>query len=51
MPRSRSKSMESSICSARIALVDGVALLQQPVGEGGLAVVDMGDDGKVADVG
>ena len=33
------------------ALVDGVALLQQPVGEGGLAVVDMGDDGKVADVG
>jgi len=33
------------------ALVDGVALLQQPVGEGGLAVIDMGDDGKVADVG
>ena len=33
------------------ALVDGMALLQQPVGQGGLAVVDMGDDGKVADVG
>ena len=33
------------------ALVEGVALLQQPIGEGGLAVIDMGDDGKVADMG
>mgnify|MGYP006922451379 CR=1 FL=1 len=29
---------------------DGVALFQQPVRQGGLAVVDMRDDGKVTDV-
>ena len=34
-----------------LALVDGVALLQQPVGQRGLAVVDVGDDGKIADMG
>ena len=28
----------------------GVALLDQPVGKGGLAMVDMGDNGKIADV-
>ena len=32
-------------------LGDGVALLQQAVRQGGLAVVDVGDDGKIADVG
>ena len=32
-----------------LPLGDGVAQLDQPVGEGGFTVVDMGDDGKVAD--
>ena len=32
-------------------LGDGVALFQQAVRQGGLAVVDVGDDGKIADVG
>ena len=32
-------------------LGDGIALLQQAVRQGGLAVVDVGDDGKIADVG
>ena len=30
---------------------DGVALFQQPVRQGGLAVVDVGDDGEIADIG
>ncbi len=34
-----------------VAQRDGVRLLDEPVGEGGLAVVDMGDDGEVADAG
>ena len=32
-------------------LVDGVALLQQPVCQRGLAVVNVGDDGKIANFG
>ena len=32
-------------------LVDGVALLQQAVCQGGFAVVDVGDDGEIADFG
>ena len=31
-------------------LIDGVTLFQQPVGQGGLAVVNVGDNGKIADV-
>ena len=31
------------------ALVDGVALFQQPICQRGLAVVNVGDDGKIAD--
>ena len=34
-----------------LPLGDGVAQLDEAVGEGGLAVVDVGDDGKVADLG
>ena len=33
------------------ALVNGVTLLKQPVGQGGLSVVNVGDDGKIADFG
>ena len=32
------------------AVGDGAAQLDQPVGEGGLAVVDMGDDGEIANM-
>ena len=33
-----------------LALGDGLALLQQPVGQRGLAMVNMGNDGKIADM-
>ncbi len=36
---------------AHIAGVDGAGQLQDPVGERGLAVVDVGHDGEVADAG
>ena len=32
------------------ALLHGAALFDEPVGQGGLAMVDMGDDGKIADL-
>jgi hypothetical protein len=49
MPRSRSISIASSTCSfmSRSATVPS---LDQPVGQGGFAVVDMGDDGEIADL-
>ena len=34
-----------------LPLADSLAHLQKPVRQGGLAVVDMGDDGKIADIG
>ena len=34
-----------------LARGDGAGELEEPVGEGGLAVIDVGDDGEVADVG
>ena len=34
-----------------VPLRHGTALFQQPVGQGGFAVVDVGDDGEVADMG
>ena len=34
-----------------LALLDGAGGLDQPVGQGGLAVVDVGDDAEVADAG
>ena len=48
MPRSRSSSMVSSTCSA-ISLGEPAAHLDEAVGERRLAVVDVRDDGKVAD--
>ena len=32
-----------------LAAIDGAGLLQQAIGQGGLAVVDVGDDGEIAD--
>jgi len=34
-----------------VAVGDGAAKLDQPVGQRRFAVVDMGDDGEIADVG
>ena len=51
MPRSRSRSMESRIWLDHLAVGDGSTELDQPVGEGRFAVVDMGDDGEIADMG
>ena len=49
MPRSRSRSFESMTRSAHLLVgAEGAALAQQGVHEGGLAVVDVGDDGDVA---
>ena len=33
-----------------LPLRDGVGELQQPVGQGGFPVVDVGDDGEIADL-
>ena len=51
MPRSRSMSLESIARSADLlAGAEGAGLLQQLVDQRGLAVVDVGDDGDVAQV-
>jgi hypothetical protein len=50
MPRSRSRSILSRIWGAISRLLHGAAGLDEPVGERGFAVVDVGDDGKIADV-
>ena len=50
MPRSRSMSIELSTCSTISRVGHRPGLLDQPVGERRLAMVDMGDDGEVADV-
>jgi hypothetical protein len=50
MPRSRSISIESSTCSF-ISRSLSAGHLDQPVGERRLAVVDMGDDGEIANMG
>ena len=51
MPRSRSRSLESRICSPdELGFAKLAALAQHAVDQGGLAVVDVGDDGHVADV-
>jgi hypothetical protein len=49
MPRSRSMSIESRTCSF-ISRSVRPPHLDQPVGERRLAMVDMGDDGEVADM-
>ena len=52
MPRSRSRSLESRMQLAdELAGAELAALAQQAVDQRGLAVVDVGDDGDVADVG
>ena len=51
MPRSRSISMLSSTCSFISRAVSAAGLLDQAVGQRRLAVVDVGDDGEVADAG
>ena len=43
--------MLSRTCSLHLALADGAGELEQPVGQRGLAVVDVGDDAEVADAG
>ena len=50
MPRSRSMSIEFEHLLDHVALGDRPGLLDEPVGERRLAVVDMGDDREVADV-
>ena len=49
IPRSRSRSIESSSCSRISPLRDGVGQLEDAVGERRLAVVDVRDDREVAD--
>jgi hypothetical protein len=51
MPRSRSISIESSIWAFMSRVGHSAGHLDEPVGEGGFAVVDMGHDGEVADLG
>jgi hypothetical protein len=50
MPRSRSRSIESRSCSLASRSETACGGLEQAVGEGGLAVVDVGDDGEVSDL-
>ena len=52
MPRSRSRSLESMHALDHLLVVaEDVGLAQHAVHQGGLAVVDVGDDGDVANVG
>ena len=49
MPRSRSRSFGiHGALGDPLVLAEGAGLLEQPVDQGGLAMVDMGDDGDVA---
>jgi hypothetical protein len=51
MPRSRSRSLLSITRSATFSFsAEGAALAQQLVDQRGLAMVDVGDDGDVADL-
>ena len=49
MPRSRSRSIVSSTCSRMSRSLDRTGALEQAIGQRRLAVVDVGDDGEVAD--
>jgi hypothetical protein len=42
--------MSSRLLRLHVAVGDGAGHLQQAVGQGALAVVDVGDDAEVADV-
>ena len=48
MPRSRSSSLESMTRSVTVSLARKVPAWRNGVDQGGLAVVDVGDDGDVA---
>ena len=51
IPRSRSRSLESRICSPdQLRFAKPPALPQHAIDQRRLAVVDVGDDGDVADV-
>ena len=50
MPRSRSSTFESMTRSGMTARVKRARLLQELVDEGGLAMIDVGDDGDVAQI-
>ena len=50
MPRSRSMSIEFEHLLLHLARVEPAGELDQPVGQRRLAVVDMRDDGEVADI-
>ena len=49
MPRSRSRSMESSTWACISRAVSDAGQLQQAVGQRGFAVVDVRDDGEIAE--
>ena len=52
MPFSRSRSMESRTRSATAWLApEGAGLAEHGVDQGGLAVVDVGHDGDIAEIG
>ena len=50
MPRSRSRSMLSSSCSSISRDGDRLALLEQTVGKGGFAVVNMCNNREIANL-
>jgi len=49
MPRSFSISIESSTCASIFTLAQAAAELDQTISERGLAMVNVGDNGKIAD--
>ena len=52
MPRSRSRSLRvEDALAVELAVAELAALLQQAIDQRRLAVIDVGDDGDVADVG
>ena len=50
MPRSRSISIEFEHLLLHLAQLEPAGGLDQPVGERRFAMVDMGDDGEIADM-
>jgi hypothetical protein len=50
MPRSRSMSIESSTCASISRSERPATKVDDPVGQGGFTVVDVGNDREVSDV-
>ena len=50
IPRSRSSSLVSRMLAHQLAVAEPAALAQHAIDQRGLAVVDVGDDGDVANV-